>query len=119
MEEVEASLEGLPANVSPVTTAYSSGSASPSVDPTELQTNANRATDSMFHLKRSTDLRRQRVIWELGVLLCQSEVDEATSVAKAKVIHSWEVLECPGRLLQVSPRGQMQLLSGCQRSQND
>ena len=36
MEEAETSLEGLPANVSPITTAYSSRSASPSVDPMEL-----------------------------------------------------------------------------------
>ena len=36
MEEVEASLECLPANVSPITTACSSGRTSPSVDPTEL-----------------------------------------------------------------------------------
>ena len=47
----------------------------------------------MLNLKRSTDLRRERVIWELGVLLCQSEVNEAASVAKAKVIHSQEVLD--------------------------
>ena len=47
----------------------------------------------MLHLKRSTDLKRQRVIWELGVLLHQSEVNEAASVAKAKVIHSQEVLD--------------------------
>ena len=47
----------------------------------------------MLHLKRSTDLKRQRVIWELGVLLSQSEVNEVTSVAKAKIIHSWEVLD--------------------------
>ena len=36
MEEAEASLEGLPANVSPITAICSSGSASPSVDPVEL-----------------------------------------------------------------------------------
>ena len=36
MEEVEASLEGLPANVSPINAACSSSSASPSVDPSEL-----------------------------------------------------------------------------------
>ena len=92
MEEAEASLEGLPANVSTTAAAYSR-SASPSVDPMELQTDANTATDNMLHLKRSTDLKRQRVIWELGVLLHQSEVNEATSVAKAKVIHSQEVLD--------------------------
>ena len=93
MEEVEASLEGLPANISPVTAACSSSSASPSVDPTELKTNSNMATDHMLSLKRSTDLKRQWVIWELGLLLHQSEVDEAMSVKKAKVIHSWEVLD--------------------------
>ena len=36
MEEAEASLKGLPANISPITAACSSSSASPSVDPTEL-----------------------------------------------------------------------------------
>ena len=88
MEEAEVSLESLPAKISPITAAYSSRSTSPPVDPMELQTDANRATNNMLHLKRSTDLKRQRVIWELGVLLHQSEVNEATSVAKAKVIHS-------------------------------
>ena len=47
----------------------------------------------MFHIKRSTDLKRQRVIWKLGVLLHQSKVNEAASVAKAKVIHLQEVLD--------------------------
>ena len=36
MEEVEASLECLPANISPIAAACSSSSASPSADPTEL-----------------------------------------------------------------------------------
>ena len=88
MEEAEASLEGLPANISPIAAAYSSSSASPSVDPTELQTNANIATDHMLRMKRSTDLKRQWVIWELGLLLHQSEVKEAMSIKKAKVVHS-------------------------------
>ena len=61
--------------------------------PTELQTDANIATDHMLHMKRSTNLKRQWVIWELGLLLCQSEVEEAVSIEKAKVIHSWEVLD--------------------------
>ena len=43
MEEAETSLEALPANISLITAAYSSGSASPSVDPTELWTDTNRA----------------------------------------------------------------------------
>ena len=62
MEE-EASLEGLFANISPIT-AYSSRSDSPPADPTELQTDANRAADHMICLRRSTDLKRQS---DLGV----------------------------------------------------
>ena len=93
MEEAEASLECLPANVSPNATACSSRSVSPSVDPTELRTDANMAADHMLHVKRSTDLKRQCVIWELGLLLHQSEVDEVASIEKAKVVHSWEVLD--------------------------
>ena len=93
MEETEASLEGLPANVSPTTATYSSRSASPPVDPMELRTYAKRAAINMLHLKRSTDLMRQRVIWELGALLHQSEVGEEALVAEAKVIHSREVLD--------------------------
>ena len=64
MEEVEASLKCLPANVSPITAACSSSSVSPSVDPTELGTNANMAANHMLHVKRSTDLKRQCVIWD-------------------------------------------------------
>ena len=63
MEELEASLKGLPANISPITAACSGSSTSPSVDSTELQTNANMATDHMLCMKRSTDLKRQWVIW--------------------------------------------------------
>ena len=59
MEEVEASLKSIPANISPIAATYSSSSASPSVDPTELQTDANLAADHMLHVKRSTDLKRQ------------------------------------------------------------
>ena len=64
MEEVEASLKCLPANISPIAATCSSGSTSPSVDLTELQANANMAANHMLHVKRSTDLKRQCVIWE-------------------------------------------------------
>ena len=74
------------------------------MDQSELQANANRAIDNMLHLKRSTDVKRQRAIWELGVLLHQSESHETTLVAEAKaacsqvtldawIICSWSVME--------------------------
>ena len=93
MEEAEASLKSIPTNISPITAIYSSSSASPSVDPKELQMDANLVADHILWVKRSTDLKRQQVICELGLLLCQNEVQEATSIEKAKVVHLREVLD--------------------------
>ena len=118
VDEAEASLEGLPANISPIAATYSSRSASPPVDPMELQTNANRAADNMLHLKRSTDLKRQSDLGTRGTVA--SEWGWWGHISSKSLSHPlvggpW----CQGRLLQVSLRGQMQLSSGCQRSQND
>ena len=33
------------------------------------------------------------MIWELGLLLCQNEAEEAVSIEKAKVVHSQEILD--------------------------
>ena len=70
---LEASLEDLPANIFLIATAYSSGSVSPPVDPSELQANANTAINNMHHFKRSLDAKRQRATWELGALMHQSK----------------------------------------------
>ena len=88
IEEVEASLEDIPANISLIAAVYSSRSVRPLVDPSELQANANRAINNMLHLKRSLDVKRQRATWELGVLLHQNESQEAASVTAAKVVYS-------------------------------
>ena len=93
IEKVEGSLEDIPANISPIAAVYNSGSVSPPVDPSELQANANRAIDNMLHLKRTLDLKRQRATWELGMMLCQNESQEAASIATAKAIFSQEFLE--------------------------
>ena len=93
MEEAEGSLESIPTNISPIATVYSSGSASPLVDPSELQANANRAIDNMLHLKRSLDIKRQRATWELGAMLHQNEPQGAALIAAAKAICSHEITE--------------------------
>ena len=59
----------------------------------ELQMDANLATNHMLSVKRSMDLKRQWVIWELGVLLHQNKAKEAVANEKAKVLHSREVLD--------------------------
>ena len=84
--KAEASLEDLPANISPNAAAYSSWSVSPLVDISELQANANRTINHMLHFKRSIDIKRQKAIWELGVMLCQSESQETALVAEAKAV---------------------------------
>ena len=88
VEEGEASLESNPVSISPTMAAYSSHSGSPMVDLTELKTDANLAADHMLSVKRSTDLKRQQVIWELGLELCQNEAKEAAANEKAKVLYS-------------------------------
>ena len=93
IEEAEGSLEDIPTNISLIAAVYSSGSVSPLVDPSELQANANRAINNMLHLKRSLDVKRQRATWELGVLLHQTESQEAALVTAAKAIFSKAVLE--------------------------
>ena len=88
IKEAEGSLEDVPTNIFPIAAAYSSGSISPPVDPSELQANANRAIDNMLHLKGTLNIKRQRVAWELGVLVNQIEAQESASVNEAEAIHS-------------------------------
>ena len=93
IEEAEGSLEDIPTNISLIAAIYSSRSASPLMDPSELQANANRAIDNMLHLKRSLDVKGQRATWELGVLLHQNKSQGAASITTAKAIYSQAVLE--------------------------
>ena len=96
IEEVEASLEDIPANISPIAAISRSRSISPSVDLVELQTNANRALDDLLNTKGSIDTRRQRAIWELGIILHQNESQVAASIKEAKVICSQVTLDARG-----------------------
>ena len=93
MEEAEDSLEDIPATISLIAAVHSSRSASPSVDPLELQANANRAIDNMFHFKRSLDIKRQRATWELGATLHQNKSNGAVLIAAPKAVCSQAVME--------------------------
>ena len=88
VEEVEASLESNPINVSPTMAACSNCSDSPMVGLTGLQEDANLSANYMLSVKRSLDLKRQWAIWEFEVLLHQQEAEEAVANKKAKIIHS-------------------------------
>ena len=93
IEEAEASLEDIPANISPIAAISRSGSISPSVDIAELQTKANKALDDLLNTKGSTDARRWRPVWELGIILCQNESQAAPSTKEAKAICSQVTLD--------------------------
>ena len=93
IEEAEGSLEGIPANISLIAAIYSSRSASPPVDLSELQANVNRAIDSMLHLKRSLNIKRQRATWELGAMLHHDKSQRAALIAAAKAVCSQAVME--------------------------
>ena len=88
VEEAEASLEDIPANISPIAAISRSRSISPLVDLVEPQTNANRALDDLLNTKGSIDARRWRAVWELGIILHQNESQAAASIKEAKVICS-------------------------------
>ena len=88
IDEVEASLEDIPANISPIAAVSRSKSISPSVDLVELQTNAKKALDDLLSTKGSIDARRWRAVWELGMILHQNESQVATSIKEARVICS-------------------------------
>ena len=62
-------------------------------DLTELQEDTNLAADHMLSIKRSSDLKRQQITWELGLQLCLNEAKEAAANEKAKVLHLHMVLD--------------------------
>ena len=93
VKEAEASLEDIPTNISPIAAISRIRSVSPLVDLVELWTNANRARDDLLNTKGSIDARRQRAVWELGIILCQKESQAAASIKEAKVICSHATLD--------------------------
>ena len=83
IDEGETSLEDILPNISPITAVSGSGSISPPVDLTELQTKTNKALDDLLSTKGSIDARRQRAVWELGVMLHQNESQAAALIKEA------------------------------------
>ena len=57
-EMAEASLEGIPTNISPITMASRPKSITPLVDPMQLQGNANKALEELLTTKASMETCR-------------------------------------------------------------
>ena len=92
IDKGEASLEGIPANISPIAAISGSNSTSALMDLTELQMNANKALDDLLSTKGFIDTRRCRAVWDLGVMLHQNKSQVATTVQEARTIHSQTAL---------------------------
>ena len=91
-EMAEASLEGIPTSISPITMVSRPESITPPVDPLELWGNANKALKELLTTKASIDTCRQRAIWELGMELCQNESQVTESIKEAKAVCFWVTL---------------------------
>ena len=93
IDEGEASLEDIPANISPIAAISGSNSTSASMDLAEICTNANKALNDLLSTKGSIDARRQRAVWDLGMMLHQNESQVAATVTEARPIHSQMALD--------------------------
>ena len=87
-EMAEASLEGIPTNISPTTVVSRPKSVNPPVDPMELWGNANKALKELLTTKASIDACRWRAMWELGMELCQNKSQATESTKEAKAVCS-------------------------------
>ena len=84
----EASLEGVPPTMSPITVTTRSRSITPPANVAELWEKAKKALEELLATKLSIDAYRQRVIWVLGMELCWNESETAESIEEARAICS-------------------------------
>ena len=93
IDEGEASLEDMSTNISPIAVISGSNSTGTSMDIAELLTNANKALDDLLNTKGSIDAKRQRAVWDLGIMLHHNESQAATTIKEARTIHSQMALD--------------------------
>ena len=86
---VEAALEGIPTNISPIAVTTRSRSITPPRDTAELWENANKVLEELLATKASIDTCMQRAVWELGMELCWNESKATESIKEARAICSW------------------------------
>ena len=92
-ERVEASLEGVPTTISPISMTTRSGSITSPADAAELGENANKALEEVLATKASIDACRQRAVWKLGIELHQNESITTESIKEARAICSHVTLD--------------------------
>ena len=88
VKRVEASLERVPTTISPIAMTTRSRRITPPTDTAELWENGNKALKELLVTKASIDACRWRVVWELGMELCQNESKATESIKETRAICS-------------------------------
>ena len=82
----EASLEEVLTIISPIAATPRSRSVTPPADMGQLLQKANKALEELLATKSSIDACRWKVVWELGMELCQNNSKTAESIKEARAI---------------------------------
>ena len=93
---VEASLKGVPTTICPIAVTIRSRSITPPADVAELQENADKTLEELLVTKAFIDAHRQRVIWELGMEVCQNESETTKTVKETRAVCSHVTLDAKG-----------------------
>ena len=94
-EMVEASLEEIPMATSHTVETPGPCSSAPLTDASYLWEEANKALGELLATKSSTDTCQEKLVWKLGMSLCQnnSQMTESIKEAKAICTHSTQEAE--------------------------
>ena len=83
---VEASLEEVPAAPSPTAETLGPSSGAPATDAGHLQEETTKALGELLGTKSSISANWQKLVWELGMSLCQTDSETTESIKEAKAI---------------------------------
>ena len=85
-EMAAASLEEIPTAPSPTAETAGPSNGAPPADAVHLIEEANKALGGLLATKSSIDAHQQKLVWELGMNLCQNDSKTSESIKEAKAI---------------------------------
>ena len=85
-EMAEASLEEISTTISPIAEAPGPSSSTPPTDTSHLWEKANKALGELLATKSFINAHRWKVVWELGMELCQNDSETTESIKEARDI---------------------------------
>ena len=92
-EMAEASLEEVPTTLSPIAETSGPSCGTPPADASQLWVKANKALGELLATKSSTNVHRQKVVWELAIELCWNNSETMESIKEARAICTHATLD--------------------------